>query len=148
MPTKKTSLPKPPVMAKKAPTAAPVPGSGAARPPVRHGPHGGRPRGNRVPVWMTEDERTEIARRAGVAGLSLSAYLRAAGMNHPIRSQYDYEAVRALVAVAGDLGRLGGLMKLWLGERRGEGAAVKDVNTALQEARKLQDTIRGMLGRV
>lgn len=112
------------------------------------GPHGGRPRGRRIAVWVTPEERADIERRAELAGLSLSNYLRTAGMNHPIKSVLDYQAVRELVGVAGDLGRLGGLFKLWLAERRGDGAPVADVNRALREARELQDIIRGLLGRV
>lgn len=112
------------------------------------GPHGGRPRGRRIAVWVTPEERADIERRAELAGLSLSNYLRTAGMNHPIRSTLDYQAIRELVGVAGDLGRLGGLFKLWLAERRGDGATVADVNRALREARELQDKIRGLLGRV
>lgn len=104
--------------------------------------------GQRLKVGMTEAERAEIERRARMTGLSLSAYLVAAGMGLPIRSTYDYDAVRELAKVAGDLGRLGGLMKLWLAERRGEGAAVADVNRVLQDARKLQDEIRRRMARI
>lgn len=125
---------------------APSPGEPAEGRP--QGPRQARPRGRRIDVWVTPDERSEIQRRAELGGLSLSNYLRTAGLNHPIRSVLDYQAVGDLVAVAGDLGRLGGLFKLWLAERRGEGATVGDVNKALLQARGLQDRIRQLLGRL
>jgi len=46
------------------------------------------------------------------AGLSVSAYLRAAGLHHPIRSVLDHQAVCDLAKVNGDQGQLGGLLKL------------------------------------
>src|SRR5690606_32702135 len=54
---------------------------------------GTRPRGMRLEVWVTPEERAEIAARAAEAGLSVSAYLRTAGLNHPVRSVLDLRAV-------------------------------------------------------
>ena len=48
------------------------------------------------------------------AGRSVAAYLRDVGQSYPIRGVMDYEKVRELAAINGDLGRLGGLLKLWL----------------------------------
>lgn len=99
-------------------------------------------------VVVSAEERAEIERRAELTGLSLSAYLRSAGLSHPIRSSLDFHAVRELAQVAGDLGRLGGLLKLWLAEKRGQGAPVADVNKLLRETRALQDAIRDRMGRL
>jgi len=60
----------------------------------------------------------EITSRAAKSGSSISAYLRAVGLNHPIRSVLDLKAVADLVRVNGDLGRVAGLLKLWLAEKR------------------------------
>ena len=49
-----------------------------------------------------------IEARAQLAGLSVSAYLRAAGLGAPIRSVLDSERVLDLVKVNADQGRLGG----------------------------------------
>jgi hypothetical protein len=99
---------------------------------------------------VSDDERAEIERLANVAGMSVSAYLRTAGLNHPIRSTFDYDAVRELAQVAGDLGRLGGLLKLWLTEKKGLGQGVRpiDVERLLRDTRALQNDIRNMMGRV
>src|SRR3546814_14606845 len=51
---------------------------------------------------------------AQASGLSASAYLRVLGLGHQPRPIIDIEQGRELVRVNGDLGRLGGLLKLWL----------------------------------
>ena len=70
-------------------------------------------------VFVTAEERRQITTKAREAGLSVSAYLRAAGMGKTLRSSFDHAAVAELVKVAGDQGRLGGLLKLWLVDRPG-----------------------------
>lgn len=107
-----------------------------------------RDREKRIKVAVSEAERAEIERLASVAGLPVSTYLRAAGLNHQTKSRLDYQAAMELIAVAGNLGRLGGLLKLWLTERRGEGATVGDVNRLLRETRELQAQIRALASRV
>lgn len=57
---------------------------------------GGRPRGQSIEVWVSPDERDEIADLAAQAGLSKSAYLRAVGLNQPVRSVLDLKAVADL----------------------------------------------------
>jgi len=66
----------------------------------------------RVPVFPEEKELIEAnAKRAGV---SVARYLRDVGQGYQVKGVMDYEYVRELVRVNGDLGRLGGLLKLWL----------------------------------
>lgn len=109
---------------------------------------GTRPRRERIEVWVTPDEKAELADRAALGGLSLSAYLRAAGLNHPIRSVADLEAVADLVRVNGDLGRVAGLLKLWLAEKRGQGARPVDVEAMMKDFRILQGQVREVMARV
>lgn len=109
--------------------------------------HGTRPRGNRVAVWVTDDERDELADRAAQAGMSASAYLRAAGLNHKIRSVYDLTAVADLGKVNGDLGRVAGLLKLWLADHRGFGAKPAEVEKMMNEFRALQAELSAVMGR-
>ena len=129
-------------MAGSGDTPSPAPETVALEAPER------RDRKRPIKVFVTATERAELERRAAMSGMSLSGYLVAAGCNQPIRNAYDLQAVRDLIRVSGDLGRLGGLFKLWLAEKRGIGASVADVNRALQEARGLQEQIRELLGRV
>jgi hypothetical protein len=109
---------------------------------------GTRPRRERIEVWVTPDEKAELADRAAQGGLSLSAYLRAAGMNHPIRSVADLDAVADLVRVNGDLGRVAGLLKLWLAEKRGQGARSVDVEAMMKDFRILQGQMREIMARI
>ncbi len=94
-----------------------------------------------IKVWVTDAEKVEIADRAAQVGLSLSAYMLAAGLNHPIRSVYDLKAVADLGRINGDLGRVAGLLKLWLAEKRGQGARPIDVDED-------DDRVSGLAGRV
>jgi hypothetical protein len=105
-----------------------------------------RRRGKPIEVWVTDEEKATIAARAKEAGMARSAYLRALGLNTPIRSVVDLAAVSDLAKVSGDLGRVAGLLKLWLAEKRGEGAKAIDVESVMVEFRKLQATIGGKMG--
>ena len=66
----------------------------------------------RVPVF--DDEKEIIERKAKQAGSSVACYLRDVGQGYQITGVVDYEHVRELARINGDLGRLGGLLKLWL----------------------------------
>ena len=77
------------------------------RPPTRkYGTH------LRVPVLV--HERQAIVHQAKASGLSIAAYLRNVGIGYEIHSMLDYRCVADLARVNGDLGRMGGLLKLWL----------------------------------
>ena len=72
----------------------------------KHGTH------LRVPVLA--HEKLAIVRQAEAAGLSIAAYLRNVGLGYEIHGVLDYRCVEELARVNGDLGRMGGLLKLWL----------------------------------
>ncbi|HHV2834603.1 TPA: plasmid mobilization protein [Escherichia coli] len=97
---------------------------------------------------MNNDEKAELADRAAQAGLSLSAYMKVAGLNAPIRARADLSAVTDLVRVNGDLGRVAGLLKLWLAEKRGQGARPVDVEAMMKDFRALQEELRSIMIRV
>ncbi|HGK4652146.1 TPA: conjugal transfer protein TraJ [Yersinia enterocolitica] len=80
--------------------------------------------------------------------MSLSAYLSAVGRNSPIRSVVDLLAVADLAKVNGDLGRVAGLLKLWLAEKRGQGASTMDVEAMMNNFRKLQSEVLAIMSRV
>lgn len=100
--------------------------------------HQTRPRGNRIDVWATAEELAEITRNANALKLSRSEYLRQLGLKYQPKGQFDQEAIREMVRVHADQGRLGGLLKLWLSERKGEGAPVSEVRSVLQQIESLQ----------
>lgn len=76
--------------------------------------HSGRRRRQHLRVPVFPEEKAEIEANAKRAGLSVARYLREVGMGYQIKGVMDYHYVRELVRVNGDLGRLGGLLKLWL----------------------------------
>lgn len=71
-----------------------------------------RARDLRVPVHPEEGEAIEANARA--VGMSVAAYLRAVGAGYEPRALVDREQIAELLRINGDLGRLGGLLKLWL----------------------------------
>ena len=98
-------------------------------------------------VFVTDAERARIEERAKLAGLSVSSYLRAAGLHQPIRSVLDHQAVCDLAKVNGDQGRLGGLLKLWLMERAGQGAPAAEVRCLLDRIGETQAQLADIAGR-
>jgi len=88
-----------------------------------------------IKVYCLPEERELIEANAKAAGLSLSSFLLAVGQGYRVSGITDYERVRELARINGDLGRLGGLLKLWLTD---------DVRTA----RFGPDTIRRLLERI
>ena len=66
----------------------------------------------RVPVLPVEEET--IKKMAASAGLPVAAYLRNVGLGYQVRGILDNKRVEELARINGDLGRLGGLLKLWL----------------------------------
>lgn len=67
-----------------------------------------------IKVYCLPEERAEIVANARKAGISTARYLREVGQGYQVKSVMDYEYVRELARISGDLGRLGGLLKLWL----------------------------------
>ena len=70
-----------------------------------------------IKVWVLPSEKAAIQAKAAAHTLSDSAYLRALGLDMPLRSTLDQEAILELAKINGDLGRLGGLLKVWLSDR-------------------------------
>ena len=93
-----------------------------------------RRRLHRLRVSVFPEEKYAIERQAKQAGLSVARYLRDVGQGYPIRSIVDYEQVCILVRINSDLGRLGGLLKLWLTD---------DVRTALVVEQELEPVPTG-----
>jgi hypothetical protein len=100
------------------------------------------PRGKRpINVWVTADERQRIERLAAATSLPVSVYLRTLGLAFEPKSTLDADSVLALLKLGGDLGRLGGLLKLWLVDRPGDGAPIEDVRALLHSIGELRDQI-------
>ncbi len=66
----------------------------------------------RVPVLPNEE--IQIKSYAATAGLSIAEYLRRVGLGVQLQSTIDKDYILQLSKINADLGRLGGLLKLWL----------------------------------
>ena len=86
-------------------------------------------------VYCLPTERSQLEEMARASGLSLSSYLLHVGLGYQIRGILDNKRVEVLARINGDLGRLGGLLKLWLTD---------DARTA----RFGESTIRAVLSKI
>lgn len=107
-----------------------------------------RRRGKPIEVWVTDEEKATITERAEEAGMSRSGYLRALGLNTPIRSVVDLKAVSDLAKVNGDLGRAAGLLKLWLVKRPGVGIRPINLDALISDFRTLQSQILNLMSQI
>lgn len=104
-----------------------------------------RKRHLRVPVFP--DEEDQIKQNAAAAGSSIAAYLRNVGLGYEVRGILDNRRVEELARINGDLGRLGGLLKLWLTndartEAFGE-ATIRALLSKIEDTQsKMHDVIR------
>ena len=88
-----------------------------------------------VKVYCLPEERAQLQASAGAARKSLSTYLLNVGLGYPVRNILDQRRVEDLLRVNADLGRLGGLLKLWL---------TNDERTAIFG----ESTVRALLAKV
>ena len=102
-----------------------------------------------IKVYCFPDEKQTIEQQAASTGLKKSPYLLRVGMGYPIRSIVDHHQVEELVKINGDLGRLGGLLKLWLSN--GKPAPRIDARTIRETLTKIdrtQDQMVALMQRV
>jgi hypothetical protein len=74
----------------------------------------------RIVVYCSPEEYTQISESAMRAGISLSAFMKSVCMGVAVPSLEHSQAVRDIVKANADLGRLGGLFKLALTEGQGD----------------------------
>ena len=67
-----------------------------------------------IKVYCLPEEKVQIEANAKAAGMSAARFLREVGQGYRVQGIVDYAQVRELARMNGDLGRLGGLLKLWL----------------------------------
>jgi hypothetical protein len=96
-----------------------------------------------VKVWVTGTEKAAIGKKAAAHSMSSSRYLRALGLALPIQCTIDQRAVLDLLKINADLGRLGGLIKMWLNSDQsfesGSGQALqRKLNGTLNQIQTLQ----------
>lgn len=75
-----------------------------------------RVRNLQIKVRVNQGELEEISKSASNCDLKPSTYLRELGLNHEPKSTIDIQAFEKLAHLHGDLGRVGGLLKMWLSD--------------------------------
>jgi len=101
----------------------------------------------RVPVLPEEEE--QIVHNAKAAGKPVAVFLRLIGQGYEARSIVDNRRLEELMRINGDLGRLGGLLKLWLtnDERTAEfGEAT--IRAVLSKIEATQDQMQNVMREV
>jgi len=97
-------------------------------------------------VWVTPDEKSQIEALAQATGHKTSAYLRNIGLGYPLKSILDHKRVEELARINGDLGRLGGLLKLWLtNDRRTAQFGESTIRALLSKIEKTQDEMHEVM---
>lgn len=101
----------------------------------------------RVPVLP--DEKELIQRLAAAANLTVAAYLRNVGMGYQVRGILDHRRVEELARISGDLGRLGGLLKLWLtNDERTRAFGESTIRALLAKIEATQDDLHAVIRHV
>jgi hypothetical protein len=99
-----------------------------------------------VKVYCLPDEKIQIMAKSKAAGLTLSKYLLNVGIGYEISSILDHRRINDLARVNGDMGRLGGLLKLWLtNDERVAKFDSKTIYALLKKIEKNQDEIREIM---
>ncbi|WP_303717938.1 plasmid mobilization protein [Brevundimonas naejangsanensis] len=101
-----------------------------------------RTRTRRLLVTLSEAEHAGIKANATRFGMSMSMYLRKIGLGFEPKSKWDAEIARDLIRVRGDLGKVGGLLKLWVMERPDQGLSADDVTTLADQLCTVVEEIR------
>ncbi len=102
-----------------------------------------RRRVQKLQVPVLPAEAIEIKNNAADCGLAVAAYLRNVGLQYKPKGILDSKAISELVKINGDLGRLGGLLKMWLSNDErlkllGKELVIAKINSLLDEIQLTQ----------
>ena len=102
-----------------------------------------RQRVRRLQVPVLPVEEAAIKSHATNCRLSVAAYLRSVGLHYQPKTVFDADIGLELVRINGDLGRLGGLLKMWLANDErlklfGAGQIVPKINNLMDEIQLTQ----------
>ncbi len=101
-----------------------------------------RKNGRHLRVPVLPNEESQIKANAANAGLSIAEYLRRISLGYQLQSAIDKDHVIQLAKINADVGRLGGLLKLWLTQdKRVAHFDHPTIMTLLNKIRILQETM-------
>lgn len=93
-----------------------------------------------VKAYLTPEEYRQINESAAKAGLSVSTFIKRVCLGHKISSTVDHQAVLALAKANADLGRLGGLFKMFLSEGKA-GRHADELRITLRKIEESKDMV-------
>lgn len=97
-------------------------------------------------VRCTEEEAALIKAKAFATSGSVSSYLRNLGVSYRVKTILDQKMFLELSRHFSDLGRIGGLLKMWLSNKeRVDTKREKQIKEALQSLHTIQTCIRTKL---
>ena len=102
----------------------------------------------KITIRVNQDEQEKLILNSTNHGLKIPGYLRSLGLNYPIKSIVDESAASNLLKVNGDLGRLGGLFKLWLSDNSydkfdfSSKRSYRNIDDLVDEIEKLQKVLK------
>ena len=100
-------------------------------------------------IRLTPEEKQIIHRNARDTGYWTAGFMRQLGTGHQPQSIIDYKAIREIIHLRADLGRLAGLLKLWLGESSAAaGTARREINQVRDTMLANQKALRGLIDRI
>lgn len=98
-----------------------------------------------IKVWVDKREKEQIEDNAKGCNHSASSFLRNLGVGYMPKSMIDHKAVGDLMQLNGDLGRLGGLLKMLMsneGSFVGHEGRMVEVAKLLSEMEDIRSEIR------
>ncbi len=99
-----------------------------------------RQRTTHILIRVSPEEKEAIQTIANQCDLTVPAYLRTLGLGFQPHSTLDAKAFEQLAHLHGDIGRVGGLLKLWLSKKSlkayGESLGVPDLVKQILELKK------------
>ena len=102
-----------------------------------------------IKVYCLPEERRQIQANSQATGLSLSTFLLNVGIGYQVRGIVDNKQVEELARINGDLGRLGGLLKLWLtDDARTASVGEATIRAVLSRIESTQDQMIQVMGSV
>lgn len=94
-------------------------------------------------VRMTPQEWASIEDLADTCSLSVPGFMRQMALGYTPKSTLDQQAVIEMAQVNGDMGRVVGILKLWLTtESKKDEAFAHNIPRLINELRSLMDTLR------
>ena len=112
-----------------------------------------RARTKLLQVRLTPDEHRAVTSSAQACGVSAATFVRAVALGEKLKVVADQRALLELLRLRADMGRVGGLLKLWLTneerfDKEKEGVGVREVRDVLSRIESTESQIRAVVERL